>query len=85
MNPFHVSMRSYGSICCIRVDGTGNADWLLRRLGEAFVFKNCEPLRQELDTSYCTFRIACGPQVTDASLARLLKSFSEVRLTIETD
>ncbi|MEN6494486.1 MAG: hypothetical protein ABFD16_09345 [Thermoguttaceae bacterium] len=80
MNAFRVWIRPLGSDCRVRVDGVQNANWLLDRLARSFVFKSCEPVRNERGPDCCSFRILYGPQMSRAMFERLLGTIPEVNL-----
>lgn len=79
-NAFRVWIRPLGSTCRIRVDGVGNAQWLLKRLGQSFVFKTAEPVNEEDDFPCCSFRVAYDSQMTRRGIERLLGGIPEVTL-----
>jgi len=83
MSAFHVWLRPLGEICRVRVDGRKNANWLLDRLARSFVFKNSEPVREEGNTSFCTFLLPCNSQVSHSGIERLLAKIPEVTLNTE--
>lgn len=83
MNAFHVWIRPLGHICGVRVDGIKNAEWLLNRLGQSFIFKNCEPVREELGSSCCSFRVMYSSQMSHPLFRRLLGAMPEVNLMVE--
>jgi hypothetical protein len=68
---------------CVRVDGLENATWLLRRLSDSFVFKTCEPLRDNSNSSEHSFRVAHNSRLTGQQFERLLADISEVKLIVE--
>jgi hypothetical protein len=80
MEAFHVWVRPLGGICRVRVEGAQNAQWLLARLGHSFVFKTADPMREETDSSCCTFCVAYGPQVSRATLESAIAGIPEVVL-----
>ena len=80
MNKFSVWVRPSGSKCRLRVDGLGNARWLLDRLGRSFVFKTADPMNEEDGTSCCTFQVAYNYQMSPRRLEKLLGGIPEVRL-----
>jgi hypothetical protein len=83
MKAFRVWVRPLGSNCRVRVDGVGNAQWLLSRLGHSFVFKTAEPMREEDGSSCCTFRVPYNSQTSRRGLDRLLAGIPEVQLMAE--
>jgi hypothetical protein len=80
MNTFRVWIRPLGTVCRVRVEGTGNTEWLLDRLSESFVFKTSEPLNDVNGTSHHTFRVAYRPQMSRRAFEKLLAAIPEVKL-----
>ena len=80
MDAFRVWLTPLGSTCRVRVDGVGNAAWLLGRLSQSFVFKNCEPVKEEPGSSCCDFRVVYSFQMSHSSFQRLMAAIPEVRL-----
>lgn len=80
MNAFCVWIRPLESNCRVRVDGIRNAQWLLNRLGRAFVFKTADPLNEEAGSSCCTFRVAYDFQTSRRGIEKLLAAIPEVKL-----
>lgn len=80
MSTFPVWLRPLGSACRVRVDGIRNAQWLLNRLGQSFVFKTADPMNEEVGSSCCTFRVAYSSQVSPRGFERLLAAIPEVNL-----
>ena len=80
MNAFRVWIRPLGSNYRMRVDGSRNAQWLLDRLGQSFVFKTAEPMNEENGSSCCTFRVEYGSQMSRRGLEVLLAAIPEVNL-----
>ncbi len=62
MSTFRVWIRPLRSNCRVRVDGIGNAEWLLGRLGRSFVFKTAEPMNEEDGSSHCSFHVEYPPR-----------------------
>ena len=83
MNAFRVWIRPLGGNCRLRVDGIGNAQWLLNRLGHSFVFKTADPINKEEGSSYCTFRVAYSSKMSRRGLERLLAAIPEVKLMMD--
>jgi len=83
MNSFRVWIRPLGETCRIRVEGIRNAQWLLSRLGHGFVFKTAEPISEEADSSYCSFRLAYSARMPRGGLERLLAGIPEVVLMVD--
>jgi hypothetical protein len=83
MDSFKVwSSRSDGATC-LRVDGLENANWLIRRLSDFFVFKTSEPVRNVPDSSACAFRVAHNSSLSGKQFDRLLAGILEVNLVVE--
>ena len=80
MNAFRVWIRPLGGNCRLRVDGIGNAQWLLDCLGRSFVFKTAEPVDEEHDSSHCSFHVAYNSQTSRRGLERLLAGIPEVQM-----
>ena len=80
MNAFRVWIRPLGSNYRVRVDGSRNAQWLLDRLGQSFVFKTAEPMNEEEGSSCCTFSLAYDFQTSRRGLERLFTTIPEVNL-----
>lgn len=80
MVAFRVWIRSSGNNCRLRVDGMGNAQWLLNRLGHSFVFKTAAPMAEEEGSSCYTFRVAYSSHISPRELQRLLAAIPEVSL-----
>lgn len=80
MNAFRVWIRPLGGNCRVRVDGVGNAEWLLDRLGHSFVFKTADPMNEEDGSSCCAFRVAYDVQTSRRGFERLLAAIPEVTL-----
>ena len=80
MNAFRVWIRPLGSNYRVRVDGSRNAQWLLDRLGQSFVFKTAEPMNEEKGSSCCTFGLPYGSQMSRRGLEKLLAAIPEVNL-----
>jgi hypothetical protein len=83
MNAFRVWVRRIDGATSLRVDGLENANWLLRRLSDCFVFKTCEPLRDVSDSSAYTFRVADNSRLSGQQFEKLLAGISEVTLIVE--
>ena len=67
----------------LRVDGLENANWLLRRLSDFFVFKTSEPLHEAPNSSEYIFRVAHNSQMTGRRFEQLLAGMAEVKLILE--
>ncbi len=83
MNAFRVWIRPLVSVCGVRVDGIHNAQWLLNRLSQFFVFKSCEPINDDVVTSCSSFQVPYNSQVSGPKLAKLLAAIPEVNLMLE--
>jgi hypothetical protein len=83
MKMFNVWIRPIDGDSGLRVTGTENAKWLLRRLSDFFVFKTSEPLYDIPNSSDCTFRVVHGSQLSGPAFAKLLSGFAEVKLMLE--
>jgi hypothetical protein len=83
MSDFPVWVRPLGDFCRVRVEGVKNAEWLLRRLSDSFVFKTFEPFREVEGTSYCTFLVPYTPPLSRTAFHKLLAGIPEVRLMME--
>jgi hypothetical protein len=83
MNPFQVWLRPLGGDCRVRVDGMRNAQWLLTRLSQSFVFKTSEGVHEDKDSSCCTFNLAYSSQVPRRMFERLLASIPEVMVMVD--
>jgi hypothetical protein len=83
MSRFHVWISPLSSACRVRVDGIRNAQWLLNRLSEAFVFKTSEPLDDDQATACASFQVQYGSQMSAPKFAKLLAAIPEVNLMSE--
>jgi hypothetical protein len=70
-------------ICQVRVDGIENTKWLIHRLGQFFVFKTAEPVKEAEGSSWCTFRVADSSQISRHRFEGLLGAIPEVKLTLD--
>ena len=80
MNAFDVWVRPLGKSCRVRVSGTTNAEWLLKRLGESFAVDNADPCREKQESDICTFEVPCKLPRSRNRLEKALASMPEVRL-----
>lgn len=80
MNRFHVWLRPSKSGCKVRVDGLKNANWLLNRLSQSFVFKSSEAMNEDEFFPVCVFSIVYGSQMCHSTFRKLLGGISEVDL-----
>jgi hypothetical protein len=83
MNAFRVWIQPLVSVCRVRVDGIRNAQWLLNRLSQSFVFKSCEPMNDDVATACSSFQVPYNSQVSGAKFAKLLAAIPEVNLMLE--
>ena len=83
MERFRVWVRPLGTTSRVRVEGKENVIWLLSRLGQSLVFKNSEPVCEELGTRCSRFNVAYGAQLSRSSLDVLLGNIPEVQLMTE--
>jgi hypothetical protein len=83
MNAFRVWIRPLGDFCRVRVDGADNAQWLLGRLSESFVFKTFEPIDETAGSSCCSFQVPYTPPLSRSNFHKMLVAIPEVRLMTE--
>ncbi len=83
MTRFRVWLRPLGNTSRVRVEGKDNTGWLLGRLSQSFVFKNSEPVCEEMGSACCTFHVSYGAQVSRLSFEKLLAAIPEVLLMSE--
>jgi hypothetical protein len=83
MNAFRVWAYRIDGATCVRVDGLENANWLLRRLSDFFVFKTCEPLVDLSDSAAYMFRVSHNSRLSGKQFEKLLAGISEVKLIVE--
>jgi hypothetical protein len=69
--------------CQVRVEGIENTNWLIHRLGQLFVFKSAEPVKEDEVSSCCTFRVADSSLSPRHGFAKLLGAIPEVKLTLD--
>jgi hypothetical protein len=81
--PFRVWIRPLGDACRVRVDGTENAMWLLGRLGQSVVFKNCEPIEDEEGSACSTFEVPYTPQMSRSTFEEMLADIPQLELMLE--
>jgi hypothetical protein len=67
----------------LRVDGLENANWLLCRLSDFFVFKTSEPIHEVSNSPDCTFRVAHNSQLSGRELEKVLAGIWETKVTVE--
>jgi hypothetical protein len=80
---FQVWIRPLTTACRVRVEGIRNAQWLLNRLSESFVFKTSEPLDDDMETACTSFHVQYSSQLSAPKLAKLLAAIPEVSLRME--
>ena len=83
MIAFRVWLRPLGFNCRVQVDGLSNTQWLLGRLGKVAVFKTSEPIGEEGNSPFCTFKVPYSPQLSRNRLERMLAGIPEVTLMSE--
>ncbi len=67
----------------LRVDGLENANWLLCRLSNYFVFKTSEPLSEVSNSSDYTFRVAHNSQMCGRQFEKLLAGIVETNVIVQ--
>jgi hypothetical protein len=82
MDSFNVWLSPLGATCKVRVDGIDNANWLLNRLRQSFIFESSEPV-SDLDGSCCTFDVAYSSSACYRTLEGLLTAIPEVDVTLD--
>lgn len=83
MKAFRVWLRSDDEFCRLRVEGHQNAQWLLVRLSESFIFKTFDSDLAIDKNQCCTFRIPFNPPLCSRGLFRILSAIPELRLIQE--
>lgn len=83
MKTFNVWISRVEGASGLRVDGLENANWLLCRLSDFFVFKTSEPLHELSDSSDCTFRVAHNSQLSGRQFEKLLAGIRELKVIAE--
>jgi hypothetical protein len=83
MTPFRVWLRPLGENCRVRVDGIGNARWLLTQLEKVPAIRAIGQLDVEIDAPRCTFAIPYHASLSPATFQRALAAIPEVRLMLE--
>ncbi len=83
MSLFQVWIRPLSSACRVRVDSIRNAQWLLNRLSQSFVFKTSEPLDNDIATACSSFQVQYSSQMSGSKLTKLLAAFPEIKLMLE--
>jgi hypothetical protein len=83
MNAFSVWITRIDGGSNLRVDSLENANWLLCRLSNYFVFKTSEPLSEVTNSSDYTFRVAHNSQMSGRQFEKLLAGIAEAKLIVE--
>jgi hypothetical protein len=83
MKRFNVWISPGDGASGLRVDGLENANWLLCRLSDFFVFKTSEPIHEVFNSSDCTFRVAHNSQLSGRQFAKLLAGICETKVIVE--
>lgn len=83
MKEFNVWISRLDGESGLRVDGLENAEWLLCRLSDFFVFKTSEPLHEVSNSSDYTFRVAHSSQMSGRRFEKLLAGLGEIKLCLE--
>lgn len=83
MDTFHVWLSPLGATCNVRVDGIRNANWLLSRLRQDFVFNSSEPVSDGEASTCCTFHVTYSTQRCYRTFERLLAAIPEVQWTLD--
>ena len=83
MRSFRVWIRPLGDFCRVRVDGTENCRWLLKRLSESFVFRTSEPIEHVAGSDECTFQVPYNPPLSRIGFQKLLTALPQVQLMNE--
>ena len=78
MSLFYVWIRPLSDAYRVRVDGIRNAQWLLNRLSESFVFKSSIPLDNNMATACSNFQVKYGSQMSGSKFAKLLAAIPVV-------
>jgi hypothetical protein len=80
MNTFRVWTRPTGATFNVRVDGIKNANWLLNRLSQSFIFKTADPIDEDAGSSCATFRVLYDSQASRSRFEKLLGTIPQVEL-----
>jgi hypothetical protein len=83
MTPFRVWLRPLGENCRVRVDGIGNAKFLLTQLNKSPAIKAIGNVEVEIDSPQCTFLVPYHPSLSLGTFQRMLAAIPEVRLMLE--
>ncbi len=82
MNSFCVWIQPLANTYKVRVLGIKNAQWLLDRLRQSFVFKGSEAVNEKECFPCCTFSVPYRSKTRPSRLEKLLASVPEVRLML---
>jgi hypothetical protein len=83
MHEFKVWVTRMDGATSLQVADLDNAEWLLNRLSDYFVFKTCEPVRKSLNSSALTFRVAHNSQLSALRFERILAGIAEIKMIVE--
>ena len=83
MDTFQVWLTPLGATCKVRVDGISNANWLLSRLHQDFVFNSSEPVNDGEGSTCCTLHMTYSAQRCYRTFETLLAAIPEVRWTLD--
>jgi hypothetical protein len=83
MKRFNVWISQVDGAVGLRVEGLENANWLLRRLSDFFVFKTSEPIHEVANSSDCTFQVAHNSQLSGRQFEKLLAGIWETKVIVE--
>ena len=83
MKAFSVRMCRMDGALSLRVDGLENANWLLRRLSDFFVFKTSEPMHEVPNSSDYIFRVAHNSQMSGRRFEQLLAGIADVKVILQ--
>ena len=82
MNNFPVWIRPLLGGCRVRVETLKNAQWLLNRLSQCFVFKTSEAIHDDGVSSF-TFQVLHSSQTPRPMFEKLLAAIPEVNLMMD--
>ena len=83
MKVFNVWISRMDDASRLRVESLQNANWLLCRLSDFFVFKTSEPLHDTSNSTDYTFRVAHNSQMSGRQFEKLLAAIAEVKVMAE--
>jgi hypothetical protein len=83
VDSFHVWLSPMGATCRVRVDGIENANWLLNRLRQSFIFESSEPVSDEHGSSCCSFGVAYCSPACYRTFEGLLAAIPQVELMLD--